>query len=160
MTQDYIAVIADELKLHGVRSWDLDVHHKHPQIHFEWNGRSMMFVVPNTPSDSRGHLNALSDVRRMMGVRRRIYKSSRVPKARNRTSVFLSFPTEFTVRPNPLDGLAPAAEIARRRMVDARQNGQSAFLSGLCGSAPAQYAAHLAHEFLIGWWLGHSGSFA
>lgn len=151
---DYGELLVEEIRSHGVVSWEIDRHHKHPQLHFDWNGAPLMFVFPSTPSDSRGHLNALSDIRRLMGVRRLVRKSTSPPKRHTRT-ITLSALSEFTVRPNPLNALAPAAGIARQRVLDAFCAGRFAFHSGQSGTSPAGCAPHLAKSFLKGWWTAH-----
>jgi hypothetical protein len=73
----------------------------------------MMCVFPASPSDQRGVHNALSDLRRQMGVRRRICKSAKPRRQRGHNGGGPSgapaspAPLVLTVRPNPFDQLAP-----------------------------------------------------
>jgi hypothetical protein len=151
---DHGGLLIEEIKTHGVTAWEIDTSHKHPQLRFEWNGSPMMFVFSSTPSDNKAHLNALATLRRMMGVRRIIKKSTSPPKRRART-ILLSKMSEFTVKPNPLNALAPAAEIARQRVRDAFGAGRFAFHTGQCGVPPSGCAHHLGDAFMRGWWDAH-----
>lgn len=155
MSENYADILTDELSAHGVKRWEVEVNHKHPQLHFEWNGKEMMFVFPNTPSDRRGRLNALTDLRKIMGVRRVIHKSATPHRRKTRTVVSIPALGEFTIRANPFDALALYAERAHNLVVEARWNGQFAFLSGSSGVPPLNYAQNLAAAFMKGWWEGH-----
>lgn len=71
----YIPPLTAELKRHGATGIEIDRAHPHPRISFIWNGARMFFVTGSSPSDCKGLDNALSDLRRLMGVRKIVRKS-------------------------------------------------------------------------------------
>lgn len=71
---DYLTTLTAELRAHGVTKWDVERNHRHPRLYFWHKGRRMFYVMPSTAGDRRGHLNALSNLRRMMGVKRMVRK--------------------------------------------------------------------------------------
>lgn len=79
MADCYDEALIAEIRAHGVKTWRIDkAGRAHPRLMFEFAGRPLMYVMPNTPSDKHGVLNALSDLRRLMGVKRIIRKKGRV----------------------------------------------------------------------------------
>ncbi len=144
----YEQTLISELATHGVTDWWIDRDHPHPQLHFVWQSRPLMYVMSSTPSDRRAHLNAVSDLRRLMGVRRVVHKSER-PKRQKSRAIRIPALGSFTVRANPMNVLAP--------MNAAMEAGRFAFFAGasdvpLPGYAPSAFRA--------GWWDGHRGYFA
>lgn len=111
MSNEYVAALTEELRTHGVHEWFVDETGKHNKLRFRWNDRSMMYVFPKTPSDSkRGVLNALSDLRRSLGVRRVIRKveareqRQRSPEKAHKEQLVI------TVKPDPFAILATIKE--------------------------------------------------
>jgi hypothetical protein len=67
MNREYIDILARELARHGVSRWHVDRSHRHPRLQFEWQGRSMFYVIPASSSDRyRGAMKARADLRRML----------------------------------------------------------------------------------------------
>lgn len=156
---DYAAPLLAELRAHGVT--DAAIHRPrrgHPQIRFTWQGRRMFFVFAGTPSDARGQDNALSDLRRLLGVKRIIHKSTAPAKKRNRTEAPIVL--TFATRPDPLLALAPMKARVQEADRTAFLAGQHAFLAGHGDAAPAGWSARLSEQFRAGWWRMHGGTAA
>lgn len=104
MSENYAPLLIEELRTHGVRDWRLDNTGTHNKLYFSWGGRTLMHVFPKTPSDRRGVLNSLSDLRHSMNVRRVIRKSENLVVRKRRAAVS---PTPslkgvtITTRPDP-----------------------------------------------------------
>ena len=77
----YLPALEAELRRVGVASWSVSCN-RHIKIRFAWQGRTVVFITPMSPSDAyRGQKNALSDLRRILGVKPKRRKSERPPKA-------------------------------------------------------------------------------
>lgn len=107
MTDSYLPRLVEELKAHGVTTWEVDDQGRHYKLRFEWNGVKLMHIFPRSPSDHRGMENSLSDLRKTLGVRRIIQKCSAKPKVRSRpVTPAQSGNLRITVKPDPFAALA------------------------------------------------------
>lgn len=149
MPEDYATLLLPELATHSATDVRVERDHKHPQIGFVHAGRKLIYVIPSTPSDRRGALNALSDLRNLLGVRRIIHKSSGPPKRRNRTEAPVVL--TFAARPDPMAALAGVAARMRQK---AEAAGLAAYMAGASDAAPRGLDAA---SFRAGWWRGHGG---
>ncbi len=115
MTASYEPDLIATLREAGITEYEVDRSRPHHRLLFEANGRKVIFVYPASPSDSRrGLVNALTDLRRIIGVKRSAKRSDRPPRKRNRTrpEPVLTFP----VRADPWEKLRAfhdAAQIGR-----------------------------------------------
>lgn len=154
---DPVEIITKELQLHGVTEWRVDRHSNHPKVLFTFNGKPMMYVAPSSPSDRLGWRNALTSLRKMMGVKRLITKSKAPKRRRNRTETKISLTDlSFSVRPDPFANLSSVADRLRKQINDAWRSGESAFLSGASGASPREWPAHLSQAYVAGWWGMHA----
>lgn len=157
MSYDAVDVIVQELQRQGVTAWEIDYHHNHPKIRFVHNGKPMMFVVPGSPSDVRGWQNSLTDLRKMMGVKRIITKSSGPKRRRNRTETKVALADlSFTVKPDPFASLSIVADRMKYEIQHAWRAGEMGFLSGNSGAAPREWPVHLSQSYVAGWWAMHA----
>jgi len=157
MLYDPVKVVTDELERHGVTEWDVDRHSNHPKIRFVFNGQKQMFVVAGTPSDRHAWENSLTDLRKRMGVKRLVNKSSTPKRKRNKTEIRTSMAElSFTVQPNALSALSVVADRLRAEINDAWQAGERAFLTGDSGMAPLKWPVHLSQAYVAGWWAMHA----
>jgi len=69
-----IEAIESELRFHGVETWTM-THNKHLKFKFVFRGRALIFTCAGSPSDYRAHLNAVTDLRAVMGVKRAVRKN-------------------------------------------------------------------------------------
>jgi len=97
----YVAALIEELEAHGATDISVDTNHPHPRIIFCHNGVSRFYVTGASPSDRRGLDNALASLRRMIGVRKLVRKSSVVRKRKRRSERPTTLPDTFTVVPDP-----------------------------------------------------------
>jgi hypothetical protein len=110
MSSSYIAALTAVIKAHGGTNYAVEHGGKHPRLVFWPEGQRLTYVFPATPSDHRGIHNALSNLHRLMGVRRQLHKSAR-PRPRRRNGGGSSgapaapAPLVITVRQNPFDQL-------------------------------------------------------
>jgi len=103
------ALIA-ELESHGIRDAWIDLDGKHARVRFALKGQNRFFVFPKSSSDRRGLQNSLTDLRKLIGVRRPTKKSTRGKRQRNRveapvTSLSLTVPGG-----DPFEGLRRAVD--------------------------------------------------
>lgn len=71
MVDSYVPALVEELRINGVNDYHFDNKGRHNKLRFCCNGQSHLLVFPKTPSDSyRGVRNCLSDLRRLLGVRK------------------------------------------------------------------------------------------
>jgi len=108
----YLPALIAELRAHGITETWVDRAHPHPRLYWRHDGCRRFYVVPSTPGDRRGVDNALSDLRRVLGVKRITRHSDRPARRRNRTKAAVAL--TLTCRSDPmaaLDGLA--ADIRR-----------------------------------------------
>lgn len=112
MSDSYAPYLVEELKIHGVKDWEIDGNGKHNKLRFRWNDRLYMHVFPKTPSDWHGVKNSLSDLRRQMGVRRIIRKSEGRERRRNHTCPKQNL--KITVQDSPF---AVLADLGRKEIV-------------------------------------------
>ena len=68
--------VTAELDRHGI-PWTYEHRGKHGAILFDVSGRERFYIVPGTPSDGRAPMNAVSQVRRMLGLSGRRRKGER-----------------------------------------------------------------------------------
>jgi len=158
MPYDAVETVTRELEVHGVTEWTVE-QGKHPKIRFVFNGQSLMFVVPASPSDAyHGPDNSLTDLRRLMGVKRVIAPKRQGPKRqRNRTEAKVGLADlSFSVRPDPFASLAVVADRLKAEIAKAWQSGEMAFLGGGSGAAPAAWPVHLSQAYVAGWWAMHA----
>jgi hypothetical protein len=151
---DYAARLIAELEAHDVHTYHVDRARPHPQLRFEFNGRKLIYTFPASPSSREGIHNAISQLRRIMGVARIIKKSTSPPKKRNKTQ-----PHEvltFATKPNPLLKLSVVADRLREEKSAMRQKGMWKYLEGESGTAPNGSPKHLADSFLDGWYKMHA----
>jgi hypothetical protein len=78
-TRQYLAVLTRELATFGVDRWHIDRSHHHPRLIFEWDGREISYVMAGSSSDWRSMRNAVSSLRRVMGVRQHKKPKNRSP---------------------------------------------------------------------------------
>lgn len=107
---NYAPALVAELKSHGVQQWEIDDKGKHNKLRFVWQGRTLMHVFPRTPSDRRGILNSLSDLRHSLGVRRLIKKSSTSERRPRKSQALPEKPLTITVKPSPFENLQTLLE--------------------------------------------------
>lgn len=80
----YAKEIIAELDRHGIPA-RFEHSSKHARIYFEREGKEQFYVIPTSPSDSfRGLANALSEVRRLAGIRKA--KTPSAPRSKRRPS--------------------------------------------------------------------------
>lgn len=97
----YEALLIEELQAHGVTEWTVEHRGKYPQLRFDWKGRRLICPFAISPSDSaHGAANALSCLRKLMGVKRIPEKKSDGHK-RKRNRVEAVPDLSITVRPDP-----------------------------------------------------------
>lgn len=85
LSTDYTRAVLAELATHGVTEYDIEDGRKHRKLRFIFGGKPILYVMPKSPSDWRASLNAVSDLRRIMGVDRLVVKNAERranPKAR------------------------------------------------------------------------------
>jgi len=104
MPDAYAPYLIEELRVHGVKNWEIDDKGRHNKLRFQWGDRTLMHVFPKTPSDRRGILNSLSDLRHTLGVRRVIRKSSAPERQRCPVEKPEKLLT-ITVKPSPFADL-------------------------------------------------------
>lgn len=75
-----------EIEAHGGEVLRVEIT-KHQRIVFMWQGREMFYVASVTTSDWRAAENALTDLRRQMGVKRLVHKSTRPKRRRDQCRV-------------------------------------------------------------------------
>lgn len=97
--RDHHEAIAAFLREHSV-AYEVEHGGKHVKYRFP-DGRC--FTTASTPSDWRATMNALTDLRRMLGIRRVIVHSAHAPRKRNKVRV-LEMPS-VTVMPDPWERL-------------------------------------------------------
>ena len=92
----------EELEAHGATEIGVDWSHPHPRVCFRWRGAKMFYVTSASPSDGvRGRENALTSLRRMLGVKRIIKKAAVVRERKRRMERPAALPDTFTVAPDP-----------------------------------------------------------
>ncbi|MGI9489050.1 MAG: type II toxin-antitoxin system HicA family toxin [Geminicoccaceae bacterium] len=108
--RDHIDALTRELENYGATHVRVEQGGKHHRLVFTHDGKERFYVVPGTPSDRRGTLNALADIRHILGVRRTLAKSGRPkrrkPRARSEPMEDLTLtvkPDPFACLPNLLD---------------------------------------------------------
>lgn len=74
MCQQCKTALINEIHLHGVSQYDIEPHGSHRTLRFTFNGNKVMLVFGTNPSDRHHLQNALSDLRRAMGVKRIVTK--------------------------------------------------------------------------------------
>lgn len=149
---EILEALTTELQAHGVTEWRVTRRSKHPAIEFSWHDGTLRYVYAGTSSDRRSADNAVSDLRRMMGVKRVVVKSEAPKRMRNRTTSKKTITLETFARDNPLAVLADAKDKAKARVVEAEVAGRRAFMCGMCGRPPDDFAPHLAKAYMRGWW--------
>lgn len=120
MADYYAPALIEELKLHGVKEYEIDRTGKHDKLRFRWQGKTLMHVFPKSASDSyRGLLNSLSDLRKSLGVSRIVRKSeTRVEKIRRKPVAPVSAEKlTITVKPDPFTVLARIKEPPKPEVV-------------------------------------------
>lgn len=66
--REHIRQVKDFLESAGARDIYIARLTKHLQARWTWNGKAMAYTLPYSPSDFRGTRNAISCIRRMMGL--------------------------------------------------------------------------------------------
>lgn len=158
MAYDAVEIVTQELRTHGVTEWTVEPGN-HPKIRFIFNGKPLMFVVAGTSSDTyRGPDNCLTELRRVMGVKKVAPPKRQGPKRqRNRTEAKVRLADlSFSVRPDPFTSLVVVADRLKADIAKAWQNGEMAFLSGGSGAAPGAWPVHLSQAYVAGWWAMHA----
>lgn len=108
LRRDYLQAIQRVFIEHGIQAvWKTGG--KHLKAEFEWNGKPMTYVCSATPSDRRSVDNAVAELRRMLGVKRKIVKNPERREKNKAASAPKKMP-EVTVRPNPWDALKQLRE--------------------------------------------------
>ena len=80
MCQDCEPALVAEIRAYSVTEYEIERHGSHRALLFTYDGRPVRLVYGTNPSDRHHLLNAISDLRRAMGVRRIIVKR-RGPRA-------------------------------------------------------------------------------
>ena len=93
-----------ELFQHGITEYRVDDSGNHNRLYYRVNGRERFFVFPSTPGDRKGQLNSLCDLRRALGVKRIVRKSTRPKRRRERRAEPVRVES-FTLLPNGFDAL-------------------------------------------------------
>lgn len=98
--------IEDTLLENGIEQWNITADGKHNKYRFQWNGREQIFMASSTPSDWRCWMNAVSDLRRVLGVKRKVHKNpaNRQRSYRKRVETLPKMP-KVTIRPDPWEKL-------------------------------------------------------
>lgn len=115
----HLEALTAELRRHGVTEWTVDTSHPHPRLYFTWQGRRRFVVYPSSTSDARrGAVNAVTTLRRLLGVRR-----IKTPTSARKTRVKAPDrlpppPTQITVRPDPWAVLRTLVSAAGDEPVD------------------------------------------
>lgn len=90
----------------GIEKWDITAAGKHNKYRFQWKGREHIFMCACTPSDRRAWMNAITDLRHILGVKRKVRKN---PKNRQKPYRKIEEPLpkmpKVTVRPDPWEKL-------------------------------------------------------
>ena len=105
--RDHVQAIRDELESHGAVWLGIEHGGKHDKCRFRWNGVEQFYVVPISLSDNRrGTLNAVTELRRILGVKRAVKKNRGKKRRRDvcrRDEVKLG---KITIKPDPFAVLA------------------------------------------------------
>jgi hypothetical protein len=108
------AALINEIRLYGVAEYRIEQHGSHRTLLFTFRDRPVRLVFGTNPSDRHHKMNALSDLRRAMGVKRLITKRSgarpAVPPPRRSAPVTALPVLTASPRPDPwavLQTLAP-----------------------------------------------------
>lgn len=104
---DQERAIRDELEIHGAVVTRVADGGKHQRIYFEWRGVERFHVVATSPSDPMASEYARRDIRRMLGVTRKIHKNpANKARKRNRTEPKAAPDLACEARENPFNVLA------------------------------------------------------
>ena len=110
MRNELLGSLIDELARFGVTQWMVDQRGKHPKLRFSFAGRDISIVYPCSSSDHRARDNAVSQLRRVVGIRKIPTKcpaaAARRTKHRLHAKVTSPPPVHFTVKPDPFSVLA------------------------------------------------------
>jgi len=106
LRRDMITAVETELRKAGV-TWTRDDKSRHLKYTITVGDQTRLFTCAATPSDRRAHLNALTDLRRVLGIKRVVHKNpeNRKKKAPTKLVSAAKMPT-VTVRPDPMQALA------------------------------------------------------
>lgn len=74
MCQQCETALINGIRAHGVTDHDVEPRGSHRTLRFTYNGRKVTLVFGSNPSDRHHLQNALSDLRRAMGVKRIVIK--------------------------------------------------------------------------------------
>lgn len=94
---------------------------KHPFVTLVFNGASKRHVFPSTPSDARGALNAISDMRRTLSAMGAKRNAARRAPPRERRNVAPPRETRFSEAdrvPAPADPFAVLVDLRERMLAD------------------------------------------
>lgn len=104
---DMVKTLRDEIERIGGEFVKTTHGGKHPRLYFRHDGKERFYVYPSSSSDRRAVLNAVSDIRRMCGVRANAKPSQRRKKVhRKPTPVRLETPEALTPGRDPMAALA------------------------------------------------------
>ena len=116
MCNEMLDSLIDELARAGITRWAVEHGGKHPKLRFSFDGRDLCIVYPGSSSDHRAQANAVSFLRRILGVRRapppNPTKLPPNPGHRARRQTISPPPAQISARPDPFAALArllPAA---------------------------------------------------
>jgi hypothetical protein len=119
LAKDYIRAVKAELAAHGVAEYQIDDGRKHKKLRFSWQGKDVLYVMPKSPSDWRASMNAVSDLRRLMGVDRLVVKNAeRRAAPRSRAASKAPPPPESLTLAR--DGLSTLARYGENRALQDR----------------------------------------
>jgi hypothetical protein len=84
-SSEYLEALVREIQSHGVTTYEIKQRGgNHPQLVFQFRNQTIKFVHACSVSDWRAQENALSALRRVMGVQRQIIKSDKHPDERRK----------------------------------------------------------------------------
>jgi len=116
-SNEYADALIAELARAGITEHTIEQGGKHPRLIYHQDGKRRMYVFPASPSDRRGLINAVTDIRRHLGIAApKRAKSARPAKTRIIRDD-APMPTSFSVRPDPLAMLSAWKPPSRFRWV-------------------------------------------
>lgn len=83
---EYESALVAELARHGVTDYEVVSGRKHKKLLFTFQGRDIVFAFSSTPSDVRSLRNTLTDLRKLMGVKRVAARKNPARKPKRKAS--------------------------------------------------------------------------
>ena len=100
--REIVEAVTDELQKHGATEIEYATAKRgHPRIWFTWAGERRWIVLPGSTSDRRAHLNARSEVRKILGVQGEVRRESNGTPKVKRSRAPKPDPECPTITPGP-----------------------------------------------------------